>query len=64
MTTIVNQIQTSITGEAKDNLGRYDEKKSIYKIKHKLPLKPSHRDGKHQVPPPAKQQHEKHQGVW
>jgi hypothetical protein len=51
MTTIVNQIQTSITGEAKDNLGRYDEKKSIYKIKHKLPLKPSHRDGKHQVPP-------------
>jgi hypothetical protein len=23
----------------------------IYKTNHKLPLKPSHRDGKHQAPP-------------
>jgi hypothetical protein len=35
----------------------------IYKIKHKLPLKLSHRDGKHQFPP-AKQQSEKNQEVW
>jgi hypothetical protein len=27
------------------------------------PLKPSHKDGKHQFPP-TKQQNEKHQGVW
>jgi hypothetical protein len=35
----------------------------IYKIEHKLPLKPSHKDGEHQFPP-AKKQSEKHQGVW
>jgi hypothetical protein len=28
---------------------------SIYKIKHKHPVKPSHRDGKHQFPPPPPQ---------
>jgi hypothetical protein len=45
----------SITSEAIDNLGEYEEnvtekqKDTIYKIEHKLPLKPSHRDGKHQV---------------
>jgi hypothetical protein len=32
-------------------------------LKHKLPLKPSHRDGKHQVPT-AKKQNESYQGVW
>jgi hypothetical protein len=37
-------------------------RESIYKVKHKLPLKPCHRDGKHQVPPPsAKKQNESHQ---
>jgi hypothetical protein len=39
------------------DLGEYDEnvrekqKIQIYKIKHQLPLKPSHTDGKHQFPP-------------
>jgi hypothetical protein len=70
MTGVIIQIQASITSEAIDNLGLYEEnaKKSkriqIYKIEHKLPLKPSHTDGKHQVPPPpVKQQNKKHQGV-
>jgi hypothetical protein len=36
---------------------------SIYKVKYKVPLKPCHRDVKHQVPP-AKKQNESHQGVW
>jgi hypothetical protein len=35
----------------------------IYTIKHQLPLKPSHTDGKHQFPP-TNQQIEKNQGVW
>jgi hypothetical protein len=35
----------------------------IYKANHKLSLKPSHRDGKHQAPP-AKKQNEKNRGVW
>jgi hypothetical protein len=30
---------------------------------HKLPLRPSHKDGKHQFPP-TNQQIDKHQGVW
>jgi hypothetical protein len=53
---IIKQIQASITGEASD-LGEYEEnareKKNIqiYKIKHQLPLKRSHTDGKHQFPP-------------
>jgi hypothetical protein len=33
------------------------------KVNHKLPLKPSHMDGKHQFSP-ANQQIEKNQGVW
>jgi hypothetical protein len=50
------------------DLGEYEEngreaKYKIYKIKHQLPLKPSHMHGKHQFPP-ANQQIEKNQGVW
>jgi hypothetical protein len=52
----MTQIQASIISEAIDNLGEYEENATekqriqIYKIKYKLPLKPSHRDGKHQFP--------------
>jgi hypothetical protein len=52
-----------------NDLGEYEEnarekqKIQVYKANHKLPLKPSHRDGKHQAPP-AKKQNEKNQGVW
>jgi hypothetical protein len=52
-----------------DNLGEYEEnvteKQNDTNIqdKHKLPLKPSHKGGKHQFPP-TKQQREKHKGVW
>jgi hypothetical protein len=49
------------------DLGEYEEKmqekRKIYKIKHQLPHKPSHNDGKHQSPP-VDQQNEKNQGVW
>jgi hypothetical protein len=51
------------------DLGEYEENAKekqniqIYKIKHQLPLKPSHMDGKHQFFP-ANQQIKKHQGVW
>jgi hypothetical protein len=34
----------------------------IDKANHKIPLKPSHRDGKHQAPS-VKKQNEKNQGV-
>jgi hypothetical protein len=56
MISIIKQIQTSITGEAKltyVNMKKMEEKSKriqIYKANHKLPLKPSHRDGKHQAP--------------
>jgi hypothetical protein len=52
-----------------DDLGEYDEnarEKQRYtniQANHKLPLKPSHRDGKYQAPP-VKKQNEKKQGVW
>jgi hypothetical protein len=70
MIRIINQIQASITGEAIYRLDRYDEvqcdKNKIEYIqgKHKLPLKPSHRDGKYQVPPGARanKQNKLHQG--
>jgi hypothetical protein len=48
---IIKQIQAGITGE-KSDLGEYEEdarekqKIQIYKIKHQLSLKPSHKDGK------------------
>jgi hypothetical protein len=48
-------------GEYEEN-AREKQKIQIYKIKHQLPLKPNHRDDKHQFPP-AKQQSEKNQGV-
>jgi hypothetical protein len=66
---IINQKQASIIGEAIDRLSRYDKmqcnKNKIEYIQGKtqVPLKPSNRDGKHQVPF-AKQQSKKHQGVW
>jgi hypothetical protein len=69
MTSIVDQIQANVTCEANDNLGEYEEnarekqKIQIYRIKHKLPLIPSHKDGKYQFPP-VNQQSEKHQGIW
>jgi hypothetical protein len=39
------------------------EEIKIYKANHKLPLKPSHMDGKYQAPP-TKKQNEKNRGVW
>jgi hypothetical protein len=48
------------------DLGEYEEnarENQIYKIKHQLPLKQSHKDGKQQFAP-AKQQSKKNQGVW
>jgi hypothetical protein len=42
-----------------------DEDKIEYiQDKMQAPLKPYHRNGKHQVPPSAKKQNESHQGVW
>jgi hypothetical protein len=52
-----------------DDLGGYEENArekqeiQIYKIKHQLSLKLSHKDGKHQSPH-TNQQIEKHQGGW
>jgi hypothetical protein len=48
-------------GEYEEN-ARRKQKIQIYKIKHQLPFKSSHKYGKHQ--PPRKQQREKSQGVW
>jgi hypothetical protein len=48
-------------GEDKEN-AREKKKIQIYKVKHQLPLKPRHKDGKRQFPP-VKQQIEKYQGV-
>jgi hypothetical protein len=48
--------------ESKEN-AREKQKIQVYKANHKLPLKPSHRDGKHQAPL-AKKQNDKNQGVW
>jgi hypothetical protein len=51
------------------DLGEYEEnatekqRDTKYKANHKLPLKLSHRDDKHQAPP-AKKQNEKNRGVW
>jgi hypothetical protein len=39
-----------------------NERIQIFKANHKLPLKPSYRDGKHQTSP-AKKQNEKNRGV-
>jgi hypothetical protein len=56
MISIIKQIQASIAGEAIGKLGEYEEnarekqKIQIHKIRHKFPLKPSHRVGKHQIP--------------
>jgi hypothetical protein len=52
-----------------NDLGEYEkdageeQKIQIYKIKHQLSLKPSHKDRKHQFLL-VKHQSKKHQGVW
>jgi hypothetical protein len=43
-------VKQSDLGEYEEN-AREKQKIQIYKIKHKLPLKLSHKDGKHQSPP-------------
>jgi hypothetical protein len=56
MISIINQIQASIIGEGKlrwvnmKKMQKKNKRISIYKIEHKLPLKASHKDGKHQFP--------------
>jgi hypothetical protein len=55
-------VKQSDLGEYEEN-AREKQKIQIYKIRHQLSLKPSHKDAKHQSPP-ANQQSEKHQGVW
>jgi hypothetical protein len=68
MTDIIIPIQVSIIGEAKltwvsmKKMQQKSKRIQIYTIEYKLPLKPSHKDGKHQFSP-AKQQSEKNQGV-
>jgi hypothetical protein len=57
-------VKQSDLGEYEEN-GRENQNIQIYKIKHQLSLKTSHKDGKQQfpLPPPANQQIEKNQGV-
>jgi hypothetical protein len=55
-------VKQSDLGEYKENI-REKQNIQIYKIKHQLPLKPSHKNGKHQFPS-TNQQIEKNQGVW
>jgi hypothetical protein len=52
-------VKQSDIGEYKEN-AREKQDIQIYKVKHQLPLKPSHMDGKHQFRP-ANQQIEKNQ---
>ena len=42
-------MKQSDLGEYEEN-AREEQNIQLYKIKHQLPLKPSHRDGKHQIP--------------
>jgi hypothetical protein len=46
-------VKQSDFGEYEEN-AREKQKIQVYKIKHKLPLKPSHKDGKYQFPPPQR----------
>jgi hypothetical protein len=55
-------VKQSDLGEYKEN-AREKQDIQIYKIEHKFPVKPSHRDDRHQFPL-TNQQIEKHQGVW
>jgi hypothetical protein len=55
-------VKQSDLGEYEEN-AREKQNIKIYKIKHQLPLKPNHMDGKHQFLP-ANQQIEKNQGLW
>jgi hypothetical protein len=43
-------VKQSDLGEYEEN-AREKQNIQIYKIKHQLPLKPSHKDDKHQFPP-------------
>jgi hypothetical protein len=53
-----------------NDLGEYEENArekqniQIYKIKHTLPVKPSHKDGKHQVPNSRGQQSKHMVSQW
>jgi hypothetical protein len=55
-------VKLSDLGEYEEN-AREKQNIQLYKVKHKLSLKPSHMDGKHQLSP-ANQQIEKNQVVW
>jgi hypothetical protein len=55
-------VKQSDLAEYEEN-AREKQNIQIYKIKHQLPLKSSHKDGKHQFSP-ANQQIKKNQGVW
>jgi hypothetical protein len=54
-------VKQSDLGEYKEN-AREKKKIQIYKIKHQLSLKLSHKDGKHHFPL-ARQQSKKNEGV-
>jgi hypothetical protein len=49
-------------GEYEEN-AREKQRDTNIKENHKLSLKQSHKDGKHQAPP-AKKQNEKNRGFW
>jgi hypothetical protein len=55
-------VKQSDLGECDENT-REKQNIQVYKVKHQLPLKPSHMDGKHQFSP-ANQQIKKNQEVW
>jgi hypothetical protein len=61
VTSIVSQIQASIIGEANINYIHMNEMQcdedniEYIQGKTQAPLKPCHRDGKQQVPPPQKE---------
>jgi hypothetical protein len=55
-------VKQSGLGEYEEN-AREKQNIQIYTIRHQLPLKPSHTDGKDQFLP-INQQIEKNQGVW
>jgi hypothetical protein len=65
---IIKQIQASIKVKQSDLVeneenAREKQNIQIYKIKYQLPLKPSHKDDKHQFRP-TNQKSKKDRGVW
>jgi hypothetical protein len=46
-------VKQSDLGEYEENI-REKKKIQVYNIKHQLPHKPSHKDGKHQFPPQSR----------